>query len=46
MGFEPAMSRLPYSAADFDPDHDVDLSDVSLLQMCFNGPNRLLACSS
>lgn len=34
------VSSLAYSAADFDGDRDVDLSDFSRFQTCFNGPNR------
>jgi hypothetical protein len=29
-----------YIYGDFDDDHDVDLSDFSFFQSCFNGPNR------
>jgi hypothetical protein len=32
--------------ADFDLDGDVDLSDFSVFQACFNGPNRLPASST
>jgi hypothetical protein len=33
-------SATPFVASDFDKDHDVDLSDFALFQLCFNGPNR------
>jgi hypothetical protein len=33
------ITVLPVTA-DFDGDGDVDLGDFSLLQLCFNGPNR------
>jgi hypothetical protein len=29
-----------YATADFDQDNDVDLTDFSFLQTCFNGPNN------
>lgn len=32
--------NLKARVADFDADGDVDLSDFSTLQLCFNGPNR------
>ncbi len=36
-GARPTAPSIP---GDFDGDGDVDLSDFSFLQMCFNGPNR------
>jgi len=33
------------TSADFDQDHDVDLSDFAFFQACFNGPNRSTALS-
>jgi hypothetical protein len=34
------VAASPFAAADFDRDGDVDLTDFSYFQMCFNGPNR------
>jgi hypothetical protein len=38
-----SLADGPSVPADFDQDADVDLSDFSRFQACFNGPNRLLA---
>jgi hypothetical protein len=40
--YGPAMHAtvVPFVSSDFDGDGDVDLSDFSLLQICFHGPNQ------
>jgi uncharacterized lipoprotein YddW (UPF0748 family) len=34
------VNAVMYSVGDFDHDGDVDLTDFSMFQTCFNGPNR------
>jgi len=39
-GSAATAAGTPLAQVDFDADGDVDLSDFSLFQLCFNGPNR------